>query len=218
VPRKVHLRSALDAYFEKLRRDAKRAKQPFNSEFEGKEGSLCYRYMAHGQGRGKLMVSEPSNRLLFLEVVGARKDQLLPTFRLVEAGLVDYGRDEWEVWSLLGLRFRSPVPLTLERKLLQAGRTQLCFRARSLRLIADRWGFGEQLIQKHGLQSWAQAALGLNGAPEQSDESRIAFGPKGWLNPVSAIVQYDAARNQIIALKATSRNPNRRPSWDWLDF
>lgn len=214
----VKLRPALDSYLEKLRRDAKKAKEPFNAEIDEKDGALCYRYTGVGQGRGKLFVSEPSNRLLFLEVVGGRKDQLLPTFRLIEAGLVDYGDGDWEVWSLLGLRFRSPLPLTLERKLMQAGRTQLVFRAKALRLEAERWGFGEQLIKKHGLVAWAQAALRLPREPSEADARSLVFGPAGFLKPTSAIVRYDEEKNQITALKALTRKPSRRPTWDWLDF
>jgi len=218
VQGKVKLRSALDAYLDKLKRDAKKSKEAFSADIEEKDGALSYRYTAQGQGRGKILISEASNRLLFLEVVGARKDQLLPTFRLVEKGLVDYGNDEWEVWSLLGLRFRSSLPLTLERKLMQAGRTQLVFRAKSLRLEAERWGFGEQLIKKHGLEAWAQAALSINKEPEAVDSHRIEFLPSGLLKPTSAIVFFDEPKNQITTLKACSRSPKRRPSWDWLDF
>lgn len=217
VKGKVNLQSALDAYLDKLKRDAKKAKESFSAEIDDKDGALAYRYTAKGQGRGKIFVSEASGRLVFLEVVGARKDQLLPTFRLVESGFVDYG-NEWEVWSILGLRFRAPFHLNLERKLLQAGRTQLQFRSRSLRLEAERWGFGEQLIKKHGLMAWAQAALRIESEPVGIDDCRIEFEPSGLLKPTSAIVSYDEARNQIVALKAVTRNTKRRPTWDWLDF
>jgi len=215
---KVKLRTALDTYFEKLKRDAKKAKDQFSAEIDEKDDGLLYRYTGMGQGRGKLLVSEASKRLLFLEVVGARKDQLLPTFRLIESGLADYGENGWEIWSLLGLRFRSPVPLTLERKLMQAGRTQLVFRTRSLHLEADRWGFGEQLVKKHGLAAWAQAALQIAREPEESEDSRVSFSQAGLLKPVSAIAQFDEQNNQIITLKAITRKAERRPTWDWLNF
>lgn len=218
VQGKVKLRTALDTYLDKLKRDAKKAKEKFNAEIDEKDGAILYRYTGMGQGRGKLFVSEASNRLLFLEVVGARKDQLLPTYRLLETGIADSAKDDWEVWSLLGLRFRSPVPLSLERKLMQAGRTQLVFRSRSLQLEADRWGFGEQLIKKHGISAWAQAALQINREPDEVDACRVSFGPSGLLKPVAAIARYDESKNQIITLKATTRKPERRPTWDWLDF
>lgn len=215
---KLKLKPVLDSYLAKLKRDAKKAKEPFNAEIDERDGALFYRYTGQGQGRGKLFFSEPSGRLLFLEVVGGRKDQLLPAFRLIEGGLVDYGDDDWEVWSLLGLRFRSPVPLTLERKLMQAGRTQLVLRAKALRLEAERWGFGEQLIKKHGLVAWAQAALRLTREPSEADARSLVFSPAGLLKPTSAIVRYDEEKNQITVLKAVTRKANRRPTWDWLDF
>lgn len=215
---KVKLKTALETYFDKLKRDSKKAKEKFTSDIEEGGDSLLYKYNGAGQGRGKILISEASKRLLFIEVVGSRKDQLLPTFRLVDSGLHDYGKDEWEVWSLLGLKFRSPVQLTLERKLMQAGRTQLVFGARSLRLEADRWGFGEQLIKKHGLAAWAMAALKIGLEPSVSEEAHVEFAPSGFLKPTSAVVRYDEDLNQITTLKAITRNPKRRPAWDWLVF
>lgn len=215
---KVNLKSALETYLDKLKRDSKKAKEQFKSELDEKDDAIYYRYLGAGQGRGKLFVSPDSQRLFFIEVVGARKDQCLPAFRIVDAGFKDFEKEEWEVWSMLGLKFRTPYPMTLEKKTMQAGRSELVLKSRWLRIEVNRWGFGEQLIKKHGFAEWSVAALNMKYLPDQEDENRLEYEASGLIRPISALAQYDPENNQITTIKAYTRSTKRRPTWDWLSF
>jgi hypothetical protein len=210
------LKKLLDTYLDRLAKDAKKAKSGFKSELERVDDSITYRYTGAGQGRGRMFYSDICSRLFFIEVVGGRRDQLLPLFREVNSGFKSTEKGDWEDWSILGLRFRSPVVLTLERKVFQSGRVQLFFKAPGLKLEANRWGFGKQLIGKHGFEEWSKAALALKNEPVSVSEERLEFKPTGWFKPVNAIVSFDEERNQITTLKGQTRKEIKRPQWDWL--
>ena len=206
----------LKEYLAKLERDAKKAKIQFRSEFDKTDGAITYRYTGVGQGRGKIFHNEACSRVFFLEVVGARKDALLPAFRELSATFSSEGDLKNERWSIFGLSFCVPGQMSIEKKTFQAGRTELILRGRHARIVATRWGFGNQLIQRHGFEPWARAALSLHDAPVEVQERGLAFTARGILRATYTLVKLDEAENQIVALQVSCRRPDWRPTWDWL--
>jgi hypothetical protein len=207
----------LEQYLKKLAADAKRAGETFNSEFSAEDGTLVYRWSGSGQGRGCLFHSSACSRTFFLEVLGGKKDQLLPQYREIMANFQS-GLDEndREHWALFGLHVALPAGLELARHTLLAGRTQMLFRGKGVTVDAQRWGFAEQLLDKHGLEAWARAALEMKKAQAEAGSATVRLTRKGILNQTHAIVRVNHDENQIEAIKVTSRKPEWKVQWDWL--
>jgi hypothetical protein len=209
------LSAKIKPYFAKLQRDAKRAKQSFRSETEANDSGIVYRWVGAGQGRGALFFSESCSRVFFLEVVGGRKDSLLPVFGSVQDSF--HSADgERELWSLYGLRLSLPKGLRVEMQRFHAGRTTLVFKARGARITAERWAFAEQLVQKHGLEPWARASLNLPKAKLHEAEQGLELS-RGGVLPVHALVAQQEESNQLVTVRVTGISKKWRPSWDWLD-
>jgi hypothetical protein len=213
-----NLQQRLKQYFQRLEQDARRAKQTFSQEFEEKDGRLLYHWTGAGQGRGALFHCPESSRVFILEAVGDRRGSLLSPFRSLIDSFRSFDEADPEEWSLFGLSLRLPPGLSLERKTLRAGRTELVFKARGARIWADRWGFGEQLIQKHGLEPWARAALNARDAVATLESDRVELLSRSSLiKPAQrALALYQPARNQIVTVRVASRSAQWRPDWDWL--
>ena len=207
---------ALKEYLAKLGRDAKKAKAQYRSEFERSDDGITYRYTGVGQGRGKLFHSAACRRVFFLEVVGGRKDPLLPAYRQLVGGFRSDGDADGERWSVLGLSFRVPGQMTIEKKLFQSGRTELTLRGRHARVVASRWGLGNQLVQKHGLEQWARAACNLRDAELEEEPRGLRFVARGLWRATHTLVSRDEQENQIVALQVSCRRPEWRPAWEWL--
>jgi hypothetical protein len=218
VARRGDLHPSLQAYFKRLERDARRAKLPFKSDVEEDPDGLRYRWVGRGQARGVLFFSERCRRIFWVEAVGERDDSLLPLFRTLSSGFRSQGADGLEQWSLLGLSFRAPAGLSVEEKLFQAGRTRLRLGGKGCRIEAERWGFGTQLAERHGLEGWARDALKLRKAVARAEGGGLRFvhHRRPWMPRREALLALDSDRNQITFLACTFRAEARRPSWDWL--
>ena len=81
--------------------------------------------------------------------------------------------------------------------------------------MAERWGFGEQIIARHPFREWAMDALEMPKAEVEECETGLRLS-KGGLKPTYAIAAVQVERNQIVLIKSSSRDESRRPQWDWL--
>ncbi len=119
---------------------------------------------------------------------------------------------EWSDWSVFGLSLRLPSPFELKRHKFFAGRTELEFAHRSSRLMAARWGFAEQLLDRHGLRGWAAATL--NWPVEAFTEGE--GGLQGRFRLQDALVVHQAEKNQLVVLTQRGIRPQWKLSWDWI--
>jgi hypothetical protein len=212
------LKPRLFSYFDRLARDAKRAKVEFRREHEEDGERLTYRYNGTVHARGALFFSPPCGRVFFLEVVSSRNESFLVPFRQMLGSFQSFGQQPLETWSVLGLQVHLPPGLLVEKRQFLAGRTQLMLSKRGVQVLADRWGFGEQLIQKHGLEAWAAAALAMPRPEIKEEGCGLRLVQKGsLLKPRrEALVMLDIDQNQITTLTVASRQSQWRPQWDWL--
>lgn len=209
----------LEAYFDLLRKDAKRAKVDFRREVEPGGGKIVYRWIGAGQGRGAIQYCEDSRRVVFLEVVGRRKDSLLPDLRRSIDSFGPASSEGLEEWSVFGLRIRVPNGMRVERRRFLSGRTELYLARLGLRIEAQRWALAEQLVARHGLEAWSRAVLRLPKTPCTSSELGLCFegGSKlRALGSLRALVSHDEKRNQITLLRARWHTARLEPKWDWL--
>lgn len=209
------LRPSLDAYLNRLERDAKKAKHAFRAEIEPESDRLGYRWTGVGQGRGTLFYSEPCGRVFFLEAVGGRKDSLLNSVRaLVESFAAE--PQPLEHWALFGMTVRLPSGLLVARKEFRAGHTKLIFRTGVTQIDVERWGFGAELEAKHGLEPWARAALRMPSAAARLEEPGLVLERALPVGFVEARVLREPERNQLVTVKVRAMGRRWRPQWDWL--
>lgn len=211
------LQPRLTAYLSKLERDTIRRKEPFRSEVKHESNGLTYRIAAGMQARGAIFFSDACSRVFFVEASGGRADSLLPTFRSLRESFRSTLPEDLAHWSLLGLHVRLPHGLSVTRKLLVAGRTRLEFSLRGVRIEADRWGFAEQLIEKHGLEKWARAALQMPKASVEKEGRGLRLRSMPRLGaPINALVAFDETANQLTCIKAATRLDQWSPRWIWF--
>lgn len=213
--RTPNLGERLEGYFRSLARDARKARLDFHRETKPGERGTEYRWLGQGQGRGAVFHCSESSRVFFVEVAGDRKDNLLAPFRRA----LDSFRSSPELpelWSLLDLAVRLPGRPVLANKTLRAGRVGLAWEARLVRIEAGRWSFAEQLVARHGLEPWARAALNCPRGDAAVEQDRVHIRSKTVFGPREAFVRHDVAGNRLLTLTVRTRNPQWRPTWDWL--
>lgn len=208
------LRPALDGYLERLRRDAQKAKLTFRSEVAEEQGTLLYKWQSEQQGRGVVFRDADAPRMFFLEVVGARKDSLLPVVRGVRASFHTHDGDR-ELWSVAGVGAWLPKGMKVAKKQFLAGRASLQFEVRGTMVRMERWSFAEQLVAKHGLTGWAHSALALPMEPTATSEFEASLRHSKWMVATEALVRLRPEANQIEALVLRTRRqtPRLDPSW-----
>ncbi len=208
------LRPALDGYLDRLHRDANKAKRAFRSEIDEGEDALVYKWQAEQQGRGVVFRDEDSARVFFLEVVGARKDSLLPIVRRVRESFQIH-QGERELWSVAGVGAWLPKGMKVGKKQFLAGRASLTLEGKGATIRMERWSFAEQLVAKHGLACWARSALGLPTAPDATSDNEASLSHRRWLATTEALVRHRPESNQIEALVLRTRrsSPRLDPSW-----
>jgi hypothetical protein len=212
----VDLEAVLGVYLDRLSRDAKNAKSEFRSQIDREDSRLTYRYSSVTHGRGAILQSKPCGRVFFIEAISTKNDSLLPAFRkFLDSFEVVCGKEQW---ALYGLNLKLPSGLEVDKKVFQAGRTELILSCKAARIEAQRWGFAEQLVAKHGLEPWARSVLELPKSASKTTEAGVEFHRNGSLlkPPVYAIAQIQPDRNQIATVKVTTRDKTWRPAWDWF--
>lgn len=205
----------LKRYFERLQRDAKREGLTFTSELEVEASGIAYRWLGHGQGRGKLFFHEESSRIVFLEAYGNRKDSLLPVLGALLSGFGSADSFDRELWSVAGLQVYLPKKAAVTTSKFASGQTRLEWRSPGCRWSAERWGLAKQLLAAKDLETWSRAALGLAGYRCLQDDEGLRFSKSGILK-AEALVRFDEASNRIASLKCVSRKRQECLDWKWI--
>ncbi|MFZ4507198.1 MAG: hypothetical protein ACOYON_05810 [Fimbriimonas sp.] len=213
-----NLEGALGAYRDRLAKDARKRKIPFEFDSERQGERSVYRYSGGDHGRGALFFSQPCSRVFFVEAVAPRRESILGPFRTLLESFISYGDRPAEWWSLFGLEVQLPAGLKIRNPMLQAGRTMIEGDGPRVGLRAERWAFGAELLRRHALPDWATSVLQMR-QPEIIEENgglRLREHRAFLRAPVEAIVRYEEDRNQLITIRCSTRQPNWRPQWDWL--
>ncbi len=207
-----------DDYFRLLKRDAKRARVvPRLDRKTDTMGGVGYWFSGAFQHRGSIVAS-PDGRIFLIEAFGGTSDSLMPP---LGAMLREFGwtlSKPFEAWALFGLHLVLPTGLSPSAKVLQSGRTWLTFKPKRATIEAGRYAFGEELVQRHGLEGWARAALALGDAEAAQEEGGVRLHRAGSkLKPtVEALIRLESAQNQIVAVRSAYHNAKWKPEWRWL--
>ncbi|RYG43704.1 hypothetical protein EON79_16485 [bacterium] len=204
----------IETYLLDMKKRAKKARQEFDSDFHTVPFGMEYRYRGAQAGAGTLRFDPESERVVFLETVG-------PNAAMVDKARREIGSPVFapkagpETWAILGLRVNLPVGFELAGRKFLSGRTQLTLKKGRTTVVAERWGFAEQLVAKHSLQGWAAAALGFRNPEVAASEGRIAMEERRIVGTLRGLAVLDQDENQIRTV--TARGGRLEPEWSWLD-
>ena len=208
-----NLEERLETYLGKIRADARKAKSKIETHSEPDGDGLGYQYSGYAHGKGRLFHDTKTWRVFFLEVTSTKADRLGAPFKAIEDSF-ETGKERWAV---LGLDVMLPGYLKVEKKTFLSGRTQLILGGQGAVVDAQRWGFGEQLLAKHGFANWARAALEMEKAAVLEADAGIALElPNILRGPSYALAKLLPELNQIVSIKVRTRKPEWRPSWEWF--
>lgn len=210
--------SALRNYLKNLHRDAARSRTPFSCDVQPKDMTWRYSWSSRLHAVGVYWFDPEQERTYLLETVGTSKTPPKKALETVWERFETCPDDAW-LWSLYGLALNLPTGYRLAQPTLRAGRTTLEFRARGARLTAERWGFGRQLVEKHGLAQWAASLHGLPQGSGTADGQRFHWKGErriGWLASRTVLVRYDEDRNHLTSVVCDYRNKDLEPKWDWF--
>jgi len=208
------LKRILDAYLDRLRRDARKLKLAFkcNAEAEGDR----WLYQWHGAGNGYGALFERSGRSYFLEASSTSNKSAKSQFRGLEDSFKVSDSDR-ERWALFGLDVNLRSGLQVEKHLFQSGRTRIELKDGAGRVIAERWGFGAQILDKHSFPDWAKESLAMPKAVVKECDNGIELESGNYLSKALALAKFDSDYNQIVTLKTVGRGNKEKPGWDWLN-
>lgn len=208
------LNRALDAYLDRLQRDARKVKLAFKCNAEAQGGRWLYQWQGAGNGYGTLF--EQRGRTYFLEASSTSNKSAKSHFRGLEDSFKVAEADR-ERWALFGLDVNLRHGLQVEKHLFQSGRTRIELKDRAGRIIAERWGFGAQILDKHSFSDWAKESLAMPKALVRECDNGIELESGNYLSKSLALAKFDSAHNQIVTLKTVSRGNKEKPRWDWLN-
>ncbi|HWD41624.1 MAG TPA: hypothetical protein VG944_22465 [Fimbriimonas sp.] len=207
---------AVGAYLDRLAKEAQRGKKPFERRVEPEESSVSYSYHSENWGAGKLFRATEEGRVYFVEIVGPSRSKLADVFKRALRTFAE-PIEQQERWSLLGLDVLLPSGMKLESHELKAGKTALSFSGPRLKVQAQRWGFAEQLLQKHDFADWARAVSGLKSSKATvTDEGVELTGNRHLLGTVTVLAKHQTMQNQITVLRVEGRGEAEKPQWSWF--
>lgn len=211
-----NIESFLRQYLAKLERDSRRASHPFRSNVTRGTDTADYTYSGNHSGKG-IAFRGACGRMFILEV-GATSGE--PKRRHLQSAFDTFQSDQpRDRWALLGLDVNLPRGLNVDRPLLVAGRTRLTLRSPKVEIVAERWGFANQLLKAHPLEEWARSLLGWSKAEMtvEGDRLRLSLPPRWPRKKKVAIVQCQSVQNQIVLVTSTFRDDTYSPTWDWFN-
>lgn len=210
--------SALRTYLKNLHRDAARARTPFSSNVQQDGAAWRYSWSSKLHALGIYWFAPELKRTFLVEAVGTSKNPPKKALEAVWERFELSPGDPW-LWSLYGLALKLPTGFQLVQPTLRAGRTTLEFRARGARLVAERWGFGRQLVEKHGLAEWAASLHRLPQGSGTTDGPRFHWKGErriGWFPSRTVLVRNDEERNHLTSVVCDFRSKDLEPQWDWF--
>jgi hypothetical protein len=164
----VSVPAALERYFDRLRRAARKSRQELTIRERPKalgnlrphdQAPIPYSWEADRRAVGCIWHCGVCNRLVIAEVAGERGDDLSVAAEILK-GIRDHGEGGWNSWALYGLAVELPEAYRVEKQSLVTGHQRLLLRDRGSTVQADRWGLAEIALRGVSLREWYEAREG----------------------------------------------------------
>ena len=202
------------SYFSNLETAARKRKQPFRSELDLLDSGDCeFEWHAGPKGYGRIGWEPITKRIVLVERSGRAGDSFKREAREMWAGLRGH-QDGLIPWSLFGLSISLPRMYRFDSFRALSGHITFKFTNRGSRVRAERWGFGNQLVEAKGLEKWALIAMGQMQLEKNGDlltlRKRLPIYRQN-----TAFVRHEPEHNRIITLASTHLR-GVEPNTDWL--
>ena len=143
------------SYLAQLRKDAKKQKSAFDGRITQDGDTVGYQVQSTLSSRGSLVYCPETQRSFIVEVCSSKKGNhertLVPLVRSFRSSVGP------RLWSFLGLAVLLPAEFELVRPTLIAGRVGIELKSFRGRMVAERWGFAEELLRAKGYPEWLEA-------------------------------------------------------------
>ena len=158
----VSVPDALERYFKKLKRTAKRARHELKIKERPKQlgvvrpqnqAPIPYAWEADRRALGAIWHCGACRRLVIAELVGMPDDDLSPAPEILRS-IEEHGRDGWNTWGLYGLVVEVPTGYRIESQQLTTGYLKLAFRQRAESLVVERWGLANVVLKDVTAARW----------------------------------------------------------------
>jgi hypothetical protein len=164
----VSVPEALERYFKRLRRTARKSRHEIRiktrpRQLSGvrpqKQAPIAYSWEADRRALGAIWHCGECRRLVIAEVIGQPQDDLSlaqPVLKSIE----EHGRDGWNTWGMYGLVARVPAEFRIEGQQLMSGYLKFAFRRKAVALRVERWGLANVVLKGTSVQDWFLAREG----------------------------------------------------------
>lgn len=204
------LRSELD----RLGKQAKRRNERFTTNLEDAGGILRFGFSGSQFFAGFGLTTARQTY-----VIAATGKTTTAARRLADSLIESFDADaERDRWAMLGLDVSTPGQLRVMDQTLLSGRTTLTLGGRGVKVKLERWALAKQILDRHELDEWGRATLGLSHATVEEVERGVSLSQSTWFGATTtALLDVDAERNQIQLIQSTSRHAQWKPTWDWFN-
>jgi hypothetical protein len=162
----VSVPDALERYFAKLRRAARKSRHPLQIQLRPRrlsgvrpreQAPLAYSWDAGEPGArkayGVIWHCDSCRRLVIAEVLGGPDDDFALAPTLLK-GIAEHGADGWNTWGMYGLVVPVPADYRLEGQQLMSGYLRLAFRRKASALRVERWGLANVALKGTPVRRW----------------------------------------------------------------
>jgi len=179
----VSVPDALERYFKKLKRTAKKTRHDLRIRERPKHlGSLrppnqapiSYSWEADRRALGVIWHCGECRRLVIAELVGMLEDDLSLAAEILKS-IHEHGEGGWNTWGLYGLAVDVPAEFRIESQQLTTGYLKLTFRHRAQMLVVERWGLANVVLKGGSSEASPERAWRWFAAREAARLSRYRY-------------------------------------------
>ncbi len=160
--RRPDLEKVAEEYLRQVQKHGRRRKLEFATGLEKsgrgdmeKPSDLRFHWQAERRGWGRLFYCRDCRRTVISQVSCPEGMDIGPLAQDVLDSVADHGLDpEMVRWGVYGLEFEVPKGFRLVRSRLMSGFMSLNFRGRQGRVIVERWGLADTLLEPEGMLTW----------------------------------------------------------------
>ncbi len=238
--RQPDLKLIAEDYLKGIRKTSRKQRVEYDGELEPSGGrrarvkpvDLRFRWQSDRASVGRLHWCADCRRTVIAQVSAPVGVEVFAAGERILDSVRDHSHDDLQEWGVYGLVCQVPRRLKLARHRLMSGFLSLNFSRRGERIIVERWGLAEELLQKDGLWGWHQReylselrsfrgdtgalewgehealeTTGVEGGPRRALALMRAWGIPGRAERFASIVWHCPETNRIIGVRGFGRSP-----------
>lgn len=214
--KKTRKQPDLDLVAEDFLKQVRKVSRKQKSQYEGdlekkprgpreKPDDVRFEWRSDRRAIGRLIWCRDCRRTLIAQVSAPLGYHLEPVADKVLESIRDHGEKGFEDWGVYGMQFSVPETVKLSRHRLMSGFFSMNFRGRSRRVIIERWGLADTLLDEGGMLSWHENEYLDELRGFRGEVSAVELGDHEALETTG----YEAGFRRIVALVKALFIPGR---------